>query len=121
MPIKLIRLIVIALAVLLPLQGMATVMVGQCMTLGHHQDVAPDPQSHAHDEHEGHAHDGHEHDGDSKSGHCGPCTACCASASIAGPAAFVIASLRSDVAYVFTQSPPPTVQPDGLDRPPLAL
>jgi hypothetical protein len=125
------------LALILPLQGMASVIGGQCMAFGHHQEGTAGHGSHGegatHDEaahDEGHDHAAHSHaegppaqdHGDDKSPHCGPCTACCASASIAGPAAaFSISSLPSDVAYVFTQSPPPSVQLDELDRPPLPL
>ena len=123
MPVKLIRFLVFAIAVLLPLQGVAAVMSAQCMAFGHHQQDAGGHDSHSHDETNGHDSHGHASHGDESgnSAHCGPCTACCASTSIAGPAPFAIAPSRSDVAYVFTQSPPPSVQLDGLDRPPLSL
>jgi hypothetical protein len=129
-PLRLIRLLAIALAVAVPIQGMAVITAGQCMALGHHQDTSGH-DSQAKDGHDGHDHAAHSHadeadhaDGeasDGKAGHCGPCTACCASASIAGPAAMSILSSTSDAPYVFSQSPPMGVQPDGLDRPPLAL
>ena len=120
-------LVVMLLAVMIPVQGAAAVAAGQCMSLGHHQDMGT---GHVHDGDEGHDHAGHSHADDgmaahgdegSQNPHCGPCAACCASASIAGPAPLSILSLRSSAKYVFSQSTPPSVQLDGLDRPPLAL
>lgn len=124
-------LAVMLLALTIPVQGMAAVMAAQCMAAGHHQHGAFQ-DSHAHDQAgaDGHDHSSHAHfqdsaleqGGDDANGsHCGPCTACCASASIAGPAGLSILTLPSKVAYVFSQLPPPGVQPDGFDRPPLAL
>jgi len=113
---RLFRILAVALLVLaVPLHGIAAVTAGQCMTLGHHHDAG------------GHDHDPHGHDGDhgkdhsKKSSHCGPCAACCASASIAGPDALHIADFTSHPEYFFTQSSPPGVQADGVYRPPLAL
>jgi hypothetical protein len=130
MRLKFIRLLAFAIALAVPIQGMAAITAGQCMALGHHQgDGAHASQSHTQD---GHDHAAHSHsdeagskaDGDESGGngaHCGPCTACCASASIAGPAALSIVSSPSNAPYVFLQFSPLGVQPDGLDRPPLAL
>lgn len=115
-------------------QGMASVMAGQCMALGHHQQ----DEEHAHDAHAGghaagdhHAADpqsGAAHDeesvansGDGKGGHCGPCTACCASASIAGAARISFPPAHPGAAYAFSPLAPLGVQPGELDRPPLAL
>ena len=133
MPLRLIRLLAIAIALSVPIQGMAVITAGQCMALGHHE-VAPGQDSHAQaeDGQDGHDHAAHSHsdeagsntdadEADGKGAHCGPCTACCASASIAGPAGLSIPSSPSNAAYVFSQFPPLGVQPDGLDRPPLAL
>jgi hypothetical protein len=120
---RLLRLLAAALlALTVPVQGMAAVAAGQCMALGHHQQDAGD---HEH----GHAQDGaqdHEHDvvqdGDGGAGaHCGPCTACCASASIAGSPGLPVISSSTHTKYLFSQAPPPGVQPQRLDRPPLAL
>jgi hypothetical protein len=120
------------LALAVPLQGALAVTGGQCMALGQNQD-APGQESHTHAASGDHGHAAHAHshadgsgspaaDADSGgSAHCGPCTACCASASIAGYVALAIASDQSHAEYVFSQSPPIGVQPDGLDRPPLAL
>ena len=134
MPKALIRALAITLlALTVPLQGMAAVVAGQCMVLGHHQDGGQAPaQDHAHgqqaaDQHGGnHGHaDDHgaapdSHEDGSKS-HCGPCTACCASATITGTVALPIPPVPAHAKYVFLQLPPRGVQPHGLDRPPLAL
>ena len=130
MPLRLMRLLAIAIALAVPIQGMAAITAGQCMALGHHQERSGH-DSHSRDGHDSHDHAAHSHsdeagnaDGegsDENAGHCGPCTACCASASIAGPAGLSIPSSPSRVAYVFSQFPPLGVQPDGLDRPPLAI
>ena len=122
------RFLAFALMALLPLQGMASVVAGQCMAFGHHQDAgAPDHQDaknahhHAHDAAGADDHDSHKHSGGEKKSHCGPCTACCASASIAGPNWPLILPSPSDSHYLFAQFSPLGVQPDGLFRPPLPL
>jgi hypothetical protein len=130
MPLRLIRLLAIAIALAVPIQGMAGITAGQCMALGHHQDTSGH-DSHAQDGQAGPDHAAHSHSdeagkadnegGDGSAAHCGPCTACCASASITGPAGISIPSSLSNAEYVFSQFPPLGVQPDGLDRPPLAL
>lgn len=112
-------LVFVMVALAVPLQGALAVAAVQCMTLAHHEGA---PAGH---DHAAHSHAGDSDDSDvgnhGDSAHCGPCTACCASASIAGPEAFAIASAASTATYVFSQFPPLGVQPDGLDRPPLAL
>jgi ABC-type Zn2+ transport system substrate-binding protein/surface adhesin len=124
-------LAVVLLALAVPLQGMAAVTAGQCMALGHHQDGAGQ-ENHGHGQNgaDGHDHASHSHsdEGGAKHGdeggnnpHCGPCTACCASASIAGSVGLSIPSSPTNAKYVFSQLPPFGFQPDGLDRPPLAL
>lgn len=123
------RILAIAIALVVPVQGMATVMAGLCMGAGHHQDAGAqghaahgdgsDHGAHSHDEHGVNTEAGDPADG--TTAHCGPCAACCASASIAGATGVSLVSLPSNAAYVFSQSPPPSVLLDGLDRPPLAL
>ena len=121
------RFLAFALMALLPLQGMASVVAGQCMAFGHHQDAgAQDHQDanahdHGHAATGGHDQDSHKHPGGEKKSHCGPCTACCASASISGPSWPLILPARSDSQYLFAQFLPLGVQPDGLFRPPLPL
>lgn len=128
MRLRLIRLLAVLIVLVLPLQGVAVVVAGQCMSFGHHEAAA------GHGSH-GEAQDGHDHaahshaddgtaqsdENDDNGAHCGPCTACCASASITGPAGVSFLSSPSNATYVFSQFPPIGVQPDGLDRPPLAL
>lgn len=123
---RLIRLLAVAVALVVPIQGMAVVLAGQCMAFGHHETSAGgESHGHAEDGHAAHSHEaGSGADGDESAGndaHCGPCTACCASASIAGPAKLLMLSSPTNATYVFAQFPPIGVQPDGLDRPPLAL
>ena len=124
-------LAIVLLAVALPLQGLAGVVSAQCMVLGHHADAGLAGHTHVDGSEAGsHDHAGHSHgeedaaeqssDG-TKPSHCGPCTACCASASIASAAALVISPSLSPTLYVFLQLAPPAVEPDGVDRPPLSL
>jgi hypothetical protein len=117
------RLIAVALlALAVPVQGMAAVAAGQCMAFGHHNTAGSQDGDHAHDGGEGHEQAAHtQQSDDGKNAHCGPCTACCASATITGPAGILILSSPSNVTYLFSQFPPLGFQPTGLDRPPLAL
>jgi hypothetical protein len=133
MPSALFRLLaVLFLVITIPVQGLAAVTAGQCMALGHHDDRGgQENHAHAHDGVDDHDHDqaGDSHSGDTavngdeggKASHCGPCAACCASATIAGSARLSILSAPYAVEYLFSQFPPLGVQPAGLDRPPLAL
>jgi hypothetical protein len=107
--LRILALVFLALA--LPVQGMASVVAGQCMASGHHDDAA---HSHGEDA------DAHEHDEGATSSHCGPCTACCASASIAAPVVLLIPASPSGAAFVFSQSPPRGVARHALYRPPLS-
>jgi hypothetical protein len=125
MMLKAFRVLVLAvLALAVPLQGVAAVTAGQCMALEHHEDGhggghddGQDASTHSH----GDEHQANQAGEEQQSSHCGPCTACCASASIAGPVALLIQSSPSDTQYLFSQFPPLGVEPHGLDRPPLAL
>ncbi len=136
MRLRLIRLLTIVVALAVPLQGLAAVVAGQCMAFGHHS-TGDESHSHGQGSQDGQVEPGHDHaahshadetgstaqsdESDGNAAHCGPCTACCASASITGPAGVSILSSPSNTTYVFSQFPPIGVQPDGLDRPPLAL
>jgi hypothetical protein len=126
MRLKLVRLLALAIALAVPIQGVAAITAGLCMAFGErhgavtgHDAVDHSTHSHTHaDESDSQAH------GDESSGngsHCGPCTACCASASIAGPAKISIHASASNAPYVLAQFPPLGVQSNGLYRPPLAL
>src|SRR5688572_5236603 len=110
MPRAFFRLLAIALLVVaVPAQGMASVVAGQCMAFGHHGNAGS--QHHEHDGHklvaDGHDHDADQHADEGKSAHCGPCTACCASASIAAPAALSLLPSASNIKYSFVQPAPP--------------
>ena len=132
MRLKLLRLLAFAIAFVVPIQGMTAIMAGQCMALGHHQGSAVHESSDQASQH-GHDHTAHSHSDEAaaalagadesggNSAHCGPCTACCASASIAGPAGLSILSVPPSAPQLFSQLPPLGVEPHGLDRPPLAL
>jgi ABC-type Zn2+ transport system substrate-binding protein/surface adhesin len=128
---KFLRIVAVALlALMLPLQGVASVVSAQCMAIGHHHDAGAD---HAHAEGlaaDGHDHASHSHDHEDATAqsddgayapHCGPCTACCATASIAAPMAVFVVPPASYSKYFFSQYPPRGIEPQALDRPPLAL
>src|SRR5688572_12982852 len=122
MPAVFLRILAVALLSLaIPLQGMASVAAGQCMVFGHHDDAAGQDHEHAHDGGDGHDHAADAQGDDGKSSHCGPCTACCASASIAGPLAPSLLPSQSNAKYSFSQLAPPGVEPQRFDRPPLVL
>lgn len=121
---KIARLLAVVVALVVPLQGMASVMAGQCMAFGHHDAPAMDHGGHAsHDGHDDHAADSHAPSGeaDGMQDHCGPCAACCASATIAGPAPLALAPEAFSAPYAFVSQPPVRLAPDELDRPPLSL
>lgn len=124
----LLRVFVAGLLVLaLPVQGFAAVSGGICMGLGHHGDAAAmhDHSAPAGDQ-DDHAALEHHHDGDSSSGkhagdgHCAPCVACCAAAAIAAfpPPVFADRSVTPLVPASLAAFH--TIEPQRLDRPPLA-
>jgi hypothetical protein len=122
MPPRFLRLLLaFALALAIPLQGFAAVSAGICMTLGHHDS----PAAHSHDgpadgEHQ-HQHSHDDAPSPNSAAHCAPCVACCAAAAISSSAPVVIPDERADPVNV---SLPPAfsgIQPETLDRPPLAL
>ncbi len=120
MPLTLLRVVAVLVALVVPLQGMASVMAAQCMASAHHDA----PVSHADESHDGHG-DGHEASSapESKSSHCGPCAACCASASMAAPSITnsALAAAAAEAPSGFAPLPPARLAPHLLDRPPLAL
>jgi hypothetical protein len=131
MPVKFLRVLAVALTLLVPIQAVATLTTGICMATGQHPDAAAN-EDHADPAPEGHGRALHSHAyepaGDQvahsdhgNGAHCGPCAACCASASIAAAVAYAMLSLPSPPTYVFSQFAPLGVQPDGVYRPPLAL
>jgi len=107
---------VLAMALLIPLQGMAAASAGICMAFGHHE--APATVSHHHG---GSEHNDHGVDDAPGQAHCPPCVACCATAAIVAPACGFIS--EAPAASAVAASPPVLsgMQPDTLDRPPLVL
>ena len=127
---RLVRFLLAAVvAAAVPLQGALAVTAAQCMALGHHQSAAAqhgdgktvDAHDHAAHSHSQSDQGASEDESLGNGAHCGPCTACCASASISGPIAQSVLPSASGAPYVFSQFPPLGVQPHGLYRPPLAL
>ena len=124
--LKLARLLLlIALALTVPAQAMSAVMAGICMANDHHAGAA-----HSHDTDDPHPHqyDGpnsaHEHDGDSghaSNAHCAPCVACCAAAAISSAESNLLPELPAAGPFAVAPNSAVGFQPDGLDRPPLAL
>jgi hypothetical protein len=125
-------LIAATLALAVPIQGAAAATAGLCMALGHHGAGAASSHDHATDHgahHHAHGVDSgadHRHahevsDNSSDGAHCPPCVACCAAAAIS-PFAGVFIPERpgasvTDAPDLFLSG----IQPERLDRPPLAL
>jgi hypothetical protein len=130
MPLRLFRILTtLTLALVVPIQGAAAATAGLCMALGHHDAGIAAAHDHAsgHGAHHVHSNDsgaGHGNEAsDSSPGgaHCPPCVACCAAAAISAlpqifipepPTASVIAAPELSFSGI---------QPEQLDRPPLAL
>ena len=114
MPSRLARiLIALALALIVPIQGAAAATADLCMALGHHEAYAADHgANHAHDS------DSDDHAG---SAHCPPCVACCAAAAISSLALIFVPEAPTVSAIAASEPLFPGIQPDKLDRPPLAL
>lgn len=120
-------LIIFATALAVPLQGVASVTAAQCMVLGHH-DMADRPAAGQSDHVAGDdgqmASHSHPDEGSRKKTghHCGPCVACCLSVSIVAAALPIVSPLAPDAAIIeMPYRSHPSVLPDELDRPPLAL
>jgi hypothetical protein len=125
--------IVFALALAIPLQGLAAVTGGLCMAMGHHRDSAGHSHSIEHVQtessgvhglHNAHSSTGHTHsesDHSPSHAHCAPCVACCAATAIA-PSAFPLVPDEAPASTIVAASISFTgVSPDQLYRPPLAL
>src|SRR5712691_871034 len=122
-------LVALALALAVPIQGMAAATAGLCMALGHHDAGVAASHDHATGAGAHHAHGddsgadrGHEVSDNSPGGaHCPPCVACCAAAAISSFRGIFIpepptASVIAAPGLSFSGIPP-----ERLDRPPLAL
>jgi hypothetical protein len=110
-------LIALMLALVVPIQGVAAATAGLCMAMGHHDTGTA---THAHEADS----DDHYHGESSKSSgsaHCAPCVACCAAAAISPVAPFFMPQLPSASAFAAAALSFSGIQPEQLDRPPLAL
>jgi len=132
MPSRLSRfLIALTLAFAVPVQGMAAVSAGLCMALGHHDAGAAASHDHATDHGAHHAHGNgsgpthkhaHEVPNNSADGaHCPPCVACCAVAAISPFAGIFIPEPPTASVIAAPEPSFSGIQPERLDRPPLAL
>ena len=76
MPAVFFRILAVALlALTIPLQGMASMVAGQCMVFGHHDGAVSQDSEHVHEGGDSHDHAAHTQADEGKSAHCGPCTA----------------------------------------------
>jgi hypothetical protein len=128
MRIKLVRMLVaLAMTLMVPLQGVAGVSAGLCMALGDHQGTTT-----AHDHGTAHEHHSdasasgqHEHgmgtENPAGEAHCPPCVACCAAAAISSFSQVSIPEAAAGCAIAVIPPSFSGVQPETLDRPPLAL
>ena len=120
MPLQIARMLAVLVALVVPIQGMASVAAGQCMALGHHQDAGDNGDGHDHGA-QSHADNGKHAEENGADAHCGPCAACCASVSIAPLSDVSILPPSTIAQYVFLQFLPIGVEPGGVYRPPLPL
>lgn len=132
MPPRLSRiLIALTLALAVPLQGVAAATAGLCMALGHHDAGFAASHDHATDHGAQHAQGddsvadhkhGHEILENSPAGaHCPPCVACCAAGAISSFPHIFIPELPADSVIAAPELSFSGIQPERLDRPPLAL
>jgi hypothetical protein len=130
MPLRLSRiLIVLTLALAVPIQGVAAVTAGLCMALGHHGSGMVASHDHATDHSGPHANaddsnvdHGHEISVNSSGNpHCPPCVACCAAAAISSFPQIFIPELPTASVFAAPMLAFSGIQPERLDRPPLAL
>ena len=120
------RLIVAALlALAIPVQALSAVVAGICMAADHH----PVEAASQNDDHADHGHGDsasaapHQHDDGTAASdsHCPPCVACCAAAAIAPSTPNLVPDRPAVGPIVTAPYAAAGFQPDGLDRPPLAL
>lgn len=123
-----------ALALAIPLQGLAAATAGMCMALGHHGGEAAPAMDHGHaGDHpaggDSHAKGGNGHPADHSSApqetsgnaHCPPCSSCCAAAAIAPAVKAGSPDASPFEAILARQTAIAGFLPDELDRPPLPL
>ena len=112
------------LALAVPLQGFAAVQAGLCMAMGGHGGEQSRAAA-AHDHDAGApAHDHGQAPSEeppASAAHCPPCVSCCATAAIAHTTKITLPEAPPVAAIPAPQYWIPSVLPDQLDRPPLAL
>jgi hypothetical protein len=128
-------LLLLAIALAVPVHGALAITVGQCRALEHtggdsggHEAAghgAATADSHDHQQH-AHSASGSDFVADaddpvSSESHCGPCSACCASAAITGPMQLQLVSEAFSLLDLSPDEQPISIRLAGLDRPPLAL
>lgn len=129
----------LAVALAVPVQGVAAVAAGQCMAFGHHDGgmaAAHDAPNNGHEGgpgHQGHGdgdaygspgHESHQapqQDDGASADHCAPCVACCAAAAISPSFQPLDPHSGTEFLVEATGTPFSGIAPESLDRPPLAL
>jgi len=102
-------LLLLAIALAVPLQGIAGASAGLCMASAHHQDMG----SMDHEQHAG---------GFSpESSYCPPCVSCCAAVAIAPAAEPPLPSVAPAPPVAPSQHSIAGFLPEQLERPPLSL
>jgi len=111
-------LISLLLALTIPVQAMAAVTAGICSSLGHAHHATATLHDHG---------GGHSHDADEPSehaagnAHCPPCAACCTTTAISSSVLILLPASPAAGEIAVRLPSFAGIQPDGLDRPPLAL
>jgi hypothetical protein len=127
---NLLRVVVfLAIALAVPAQGFAAAVGGLCTALGHHGSAESEAQDHHDHGGDGDSHaTGHgdfatpapqDHEAHSQ-GHCAPCVACCAATAIVATLYTSTLQFQASAPQSSAVPVPASIQPDALDRPPLA-
>jgi hypothetical protein len=117
-------LITLLLALTIPVQTIAAVAADICSSLGepHHATAVHDHAAgQGHDGTAGHHHSDEPSDQSTGSAHCPPCASCCTATAISSPVAILIPESPAAGQIAVRPLSFSGIQPDGLDRPPLAL
>jgi hypothetical protein len=107
-------LILLAVGIAAPIQGVVAATAGLCAMQSHdaghdHEGDGGSAGSPVHDEGKSNHH-----------GHCAPCVACCAAVAIASTLRPVFRPVPASAPEILAMPAPAGVQPDALERPPLA-
>lgn len=115
-------LISLLLALAIPVQAIAGIAAGICTTFGHHDHGSAALHDHAGDE-DGAVHHHGDEPSDQTTGdaHCPPCAACCTTTAISSSVLTLLPDGHAAGEIAVRLPSFSGIQPDGLDRPPLAL